>query len=188
MKRIRLFVLLIIVLLLTGCSYPFQTNRYPSWNTNGILESYTLSDGRVVDGWLGAKVGEVVKAKWYDFVVNYVEIANSYAGYTASDGKTLIHSSITITNTSDKIVYLFDGDFLLMWNLEKNERDYVYSMDPYFSDMLVQDMSINIGESKTIHTVYEVDKKIINKKTMAIYYHEQYSDGQKGNNYYVYIN
>lgn len=188
MKKYKLFILFITTLLLTGCSLPLQSDKYPSWKTNGVLEAYTLVDGRSVDGWLGTKVGEKVSAKWYDFTVNNVEIVDSYNGYSAEDGKVLIHSTITITNTSDKKVYLFDGDFLLMWNLENDERDYVYSKDPYFDGMLVQDMEIGISETKTIHTIYEVDKKLFNKKTMAIYYHEQYSDGQKGNNYYVYIN
>ena len=58
-------------------------------------------------------------------------------------------------------------------------------MPAYTSTMLTNEIAININETKTIDTVYEIDKSI--KKPMAIYYYEQYSDGQKGNKYYIYI-
>lgn len=187
MNKIKLFSLILVLLLLTGCSLPYQSVKYPGWKTKGVLESYTLSDGRVVDGWVGDKIGSKINAKWYDFTVNYAEIVDYYEGVKAEDGKVLVHASISITNTSDKVVYLFDGDFALVWDLENDERSYAYSMDPYFNNMLTNDEQINVGETKVIHTVYQIDKSVADSKTMAIYYHEQYSDGQRGNNYYIYI-
>ena len=185
-NKFKIISVILMSLVLGRYALPFQSDKYPSWTTNGILEAYTLTDGRLVDGWMGAKVGQKINAKWYDLTVNYAEILDEYEGYKASDGKKLVHASITVENTSDKIVYLFDGDFALVCNLQKEERSYTYSMDAYAKDMLSNEMSVNIGETKIIHTVYEIDKDI--DDTMAIYYYEQYSDGQKGNKYYVYIN
>lgn len=184
-NKIKVFTLFLITLTLTGCTLPLQSNNYPAWNTKGVLESYTLTDGRVVDGWEGASIQDNVTAKWYNFTVNYVESVNEYEGYTAADGNILIHANITITNTSDKTVYLFDGDFALIYNLEQEDRPYIYSKEAYTDTMLKNETAINKGERKTIDTVYEISKKI--NKPMAIYYYEQYSDGQKGNKYYVYI-
>ena len=59
-------------------------------------------------------------------------------------------------------------------------------MDAFTDTMLSNEMVIHVGEEKEIDTIYEVDKTIL-KKTKAIYYYEQYSDGQRGNKYYVYI-
>ena len=186
MKKItKYFLIVSISLFLSGCALPFQSNNYPAWNTKGILESYTLVDGRVVGGYLGAQVGIKVNAKWYDFTINSVEEIKEYQGYKPANNKKLIHSSITITNTSDKDVYIFDGDFALVWDLDKEERSYTTSIDPLDNNMLKNEMVINVGETKTIDTVYEIDNNI--KKPMAIYYYEQYSDGQRGNKYYVYI-
>src|SRR5574344_791402 len=184
-NNFKILVLTLAIIVLAGCTLPFQSNNYPTWETNGILESYTLTDGRIVDGWLGAKIGEKVSAKWYDFTVNYVEFLNDYASYTPESDKILVHASITIDNTSDKAIYLFDGDFALVWDLANDERSYAYSMDAFTDSMLTNEMVINKGESKTIDTVYEIDKTV--KKPMAIYYNEQYSDGQKGNKYYIYV-
>lgn len=184
-NKIKVFVLSLLVITLSGCSLPLQQSSYPAWATKGVLESYTLTDGRVVDGWMGANIMDKVSAKWYDFTVNSVEFVNEYEGYTAGDGNVLVHANITITNTSDKTVYLFDGDFALVWNLENDERSYAYSKEAYTDTMLTNETQINKGETKTIDTVYEISKD--NKKPMAIYYYEQYSDGQKGNKYYIYI-
>jgi hypothetical protein len=184
-KKVKLLIMLAGIFLLSGCTLPMQSTNYPAWNTKGLLESYTLTDGRIVDGWEAASIGDTLSAKWYDFTVNNVEYVNTYAGYTTSDDKVLVHASITIKNTSDKKIYLFDGDFALIWNLDSENRPYVYSMDAYTDTMLKNEMVINKNETKTIDTVYEIDKTI--KKPMAIYYYEQYSDGQKGNKYYVYL-
>ena len=186
MKRIKLLLLSLMLILLTGCSLPLQTNNYPAWSTKGLLESYTLTDGRVIDGWMGAQIGDSIQAKWYTFKVNKAEYIDSYENYKAPSDKVLIHASITIKNTSDKDVYLFDGDFALVWNLDKEERNYTYSMDAFTSKMLSNEMIIHKGEEKEIETIYEIDKSLI-KDTKAIYYYEQYSDGQRGNKYYVYI-
>ena len=186
MNKIKIILLVLFTFIISGCSLPYQTNNYPSWSTKGLLESYTLTDGRVVDGWLGAQVGDTINAKWYDFKIKNVEILNEYQGYNAKDNNILIHGSIVIKNTTDKDIYLFDGDFALVWNLDKEERQYTYSMDAFTDTMLSNEMVIHVGEEKEIDTIYEVDKTIL-KKTKAIYYYEQYSDGQRGNKYYVYI-
>lgn len=184
-KKVKLLSLLLLAMSLTGCSLPFQSTKYPAWNTKGVLESYTLTDGRVVDGWLGASIKDKVSAKWYDFTVNSVEFTKTYETYTASDGNTLVHANITINNTSDKTIYLFDGDFALVWNLSDENRSYTYSLEAFTDTMLTNELAIGIGETKTIDTVYEISSDT--KKPMAIYYYEQYSDGQKGNKYYIYI-
>ena len=185
MKKIYSLLLILSILILGGCKYPFQSDKYPAWTTKGLLESYTLTDGRVVDGWMGAKVGSQIDAKWYSFTILKTEELKEYMGYKAKDGYKLIHASIKITNTSDKKVYLFDGDFALVWNLDKSQRSYAYSKDPFTESMLSNEMSLDINETKTIDTLYEINKNV--KKPMAIYYYEQYTDGQKGNKYYVYI-
>ena len=184
-KLFKCSVLLFGMLTLSSCALPFQSSNYPAWSTKKILESYTLVDGRTVGGWMGANIKDKVSAKWYDFTVNYAEELSEYQGYKAGDGKKLVHANITITNTSEKEVYLFEDDFALIWDLDKEERSYISSMPAYTNTMLTNEIAININETKTIDTVYEIDKSI--KKPMAIYYYEQYSDGQKGNKYYIYI-
>ena len=185
MKRSsKLLILLISVIMLSGCNLPFQSEKYPSWSTKGVLEGYTLSNGKIVGGWLGAQIGDKVTANWYTFTVKKVEEVSNYENYKPQDGKKLIHAQIEINNTSDKDIYVFDGDFALVWDLDKEDKNYVYSLDPFTDTMLSNELIINKGETKVIDTVYEIDKNV--KKPMAIYYYEQYN-GQKGNEYYVYV-
>ena len=186
-KLFKVFSLLFAVLSLSSCALPFQSSNYPAWSTKRVLESYTLVDGRVVGGWMGANIKDKVSAKWYDFTVNSVEFVSEWNGKKVeSNENILVHANITIKNTSNKEVYLFDGDFALVWNLEKEEREYATSIEAYSDSMLVNEMAIGIDEEKTIDTVYEIKRSV--KKPMAVFYYEQYKDdGQKGNKYYVYI-
>ena len=187
MKRLlKISVLIVCIVFISSCALPFQSSSYPAWSTKKVLEAYPLVDGRIVGGWMGANIGETINAKWYDFTVNNVEIVDEYEGYKVEDSDShLVHASITIKNTSNKEVYLFDGDFSLVWNLDKEERDYATSIEAYTDTMLKNEMVIGINEEKTIDTVYVIKKSV--KKPMAIFYYEQYTDGQKGNKYYIYV-
>jgi len=181
MKRLNKTVLLLSTLvILSGCSLPLQSNDYPAWTTKGILESYTLSDGTSIDGWMGANIGEKISIKGYDFTVNTIEEVDSYQEYKTTDDKKLIHASITITNTIDKEISISDEEFAIVWNLEKEDRSYVYPV----KEKTDKETIIKVKETKTIDLLFEVDKNA--KKPMAIYYYEQYNDGQKGNKYYIY--
>ncbi len=181
MKKLNKTILLLSTLvLLSGCALPFQSKNYPAWTTKGILESYTLSDGTSIDGWMGVNVGDKVSTKWYDFTANTIEEVDSYQEYKASDNKKLIHVSITITNTLEKDVRIDDEDFALVWDLDKEDRSYVYPV----KDKTPKETSIKAKETKTIDLIFELDKNA--KKPMAVYYYEQYEDGQKGNKYYIY--
>ena len=180
MKKINKTVLLLSALvLLSGC-LPFQSKNYPAWTTKGILESYTLSDGTSIDGWMGVNIGEKISVKGYDFTINIIEQVDSYQDYKPSDGKKLIHASITISNTIDKEIKISDEEFALVWNLEKEDRSYVYPV----KDKTEKETVVKVKETKTIDLIFEVDNNT--QKPMAIYYYEQYNDGQKGNKYYIY--
>ena len=181
MKKLRKTVLLLTTLvLLSGCSLPFQSNKYPAWTTKGILESYTLSDGTSIDGWMGVNIGDKISTKGYDFTVTSIEEVNSYQDYKPEDNKKLIHASVTISNTIDKDISITDEEFALVWNLEKEDRSYIYPT----KEKTNKEIIIKTKETKTIDLIFEVDKNV--EKPMAIYYYEQYNDGQKGNKYYIY--
>ena len=181
MKKLSQTVLLLSALiLLSGCGLPFQSNKYPAWTTKGILESYTLSDGTSIDGWMGANIGDKVSTKWYDFTVNTIEEVETYQDYKTVDDKKLVHISITITNTIEKDVVINDEDFALVWDLNKEDRSYVYPI----KDKTPKETKIKAKETKTIDLLFEFDKSA--QKPMAVYYYELFNDGQKGNKYYIY--
>ena len=83
------------------------------------------------------------------------------------------------------MVNILDEDFALVWNLNKEERTYVYPKEYYVDATIYSEISINPGTTKTVDVIYEIDKDA--EKPWAIYYNEQYSDGQKGNKYYIYL-
>lgn len=172
-------------LLFTGCAYPFQSNKYPAWTTKGILESYTLSDGRSIDGWVGANIGDVINTKWFKFTVNFIDEVDSYKNYKPENNKKLIHAQIKITNNSQEDINILDEDFALVWNLNKEERTYVYPKEYSIDANSYKEITIGVNETKIVDIIYEIDNNT--EKPWALYYNEQYNDGQKGNKYYIYL-
>lgn len=187
MKYIKLAVLITFIIILTGCTLPFQSEKYPAWNTDGIIDTKTLEDGRIVDGYQGLSINEVAHTKWLDFTIQNVTICDSFENYKANAGKKLVIASIEVTNTSDSKQYLSLEDFPLMWNLEKEEANYTYSFNPNIENVsfLKDNMVVKVNETITFKTIYEIDDNL--SKPYAIYYGEMYSDDIEGNSYYVYV-
>ena len=177
-KSSKLIIIIIGIFILSGCSLPFQSENYPGWTTKGVLEGYTLSNGKTVGGWLGAQVNEPINTSTYSFTVKKIEELKEYQNYKAQDNTILIHAQIEIANTTDKDITIFDSDFALVWDLEKEEKSNAYSLKSFNNELVIEQRN-----TKSIDIVYEINKDI--KKPYAIYYYEQYN-GQKGNEYYVY--
>lgn len=187
MKYLKLIILLTLTTILTGCTLPFQSDKYPAWNTNGLIDSTTLEDGRVVAGYQGLSVNETAHTRWLDITIKNVTICDSFENYKASAGKKLVVANIDVANTSDAKQYLSLEDFPLMWNLDKEEANYTYSFNPNIDSaiFLKDNMVIKINETISFKTIYEIDDNL--SKPYAIYYGEIYSDKIEGNSYYFYV-
>ena len=187
MRYLKLFMLAATIILLSGCTLPFQSDKYPAWNTNGLIDGKTLEDGRIVEAYQGLSINEVAHTRWLDFIIQDVTVCDTFETYRAADGKKLVVASIEVTNISDSKQKLSLEDFPLMWNLEKEEASYTYSFVPDIENVtfLTDNLVIDVGETVSFKTIYEVDDNL--SKPFAIYYGEIYSDDLEGNSYYVYV-
>lgn len=187
MRYLKLFMLTATIILLSGCTLPFQSDKYPAWNTNGLIDGKTLEDGRIVEAYQGLSINEVAHTRWLDFIIKDVTVCDTFETYRAADGKKLVVASIEVTNISDSKQKLSLEDFPLMWNLEKEEASYTYSFVPDIENVtfLTDNLVIDVGETVSFKTMYEVDDNL--SKPFAIYYGEIYSDDLEGNSYYVYV-
>ena len=187
MKYFKLIILLTLATILTGCTLPFQSDKYPAWKTNGLIDAKTLEDGRLVSGYQGLNINEVANTRWLDIIIKNVTVCDSFENYKAGASKKLVVANIEVTNTSDSKQYLSLEDFPLMWNLDEEDASYTYSFDPNIDSVsfLKDNMLIKVGETISFKTIYEIDDNL--SKPYAIYYGEIYSDKVEGNSYYFYV-
>lgn len=163
MKKIKSILVVISIILLSGCSLPFQSTNYPAWKTKNLI---TNKDSN--SGFMGLYVGDTAHTTDFDITIE---------SYKEEDNKLSI--TLKIKNTTDSKKALTNKDFPLMWNLDKEQSSYTYSLDE------TQKYTFDINEAKEINISYDLKNNM--KKPFAIYYGEVYETNTDGNSYYLYI-
>lgn len=163
MKKIKSILVIISIILLSGCSLPFQSTNYPAWKTKNLI---TNKDSN--SGFMGLYVGDTAHTTDFDITIE---------SYKEEDNKLSI--TLKIKNTTDSKKALTNKDFPLMWNLDKEQSSYTYSLDE------TQKYTFDINEAKEINISYDLKNNM--KKPFAIYYGEVYETNTDGNSYYLYI-
>ena len=139
MKRIFLTgALAALALALTGCS------AIPGMGGSGTNEAH---------------VGDTVSTSWFDYTVNSASPAQSYEGYTAADGNKLVVVDLTMKNTFNESVPMYDTDFQLYWG-EYGEDEMAFPLEPYCEAQLPIEYYLSIEESREGILVYEVPSDV----------------------------
>lgn len=104
-------------------------------------------------------VGDMVSTLWFDYVVNSAEAADSYEGYTAAEGCKLVVVDLTLHNTFNESVPMYDTDFQLYWG-DYGDDEWALPMDVYCDAQLPAEYYLSIDESRDGVLVYEVPQDV----------------------------
>jgi len=101
----------------------------------------------------------VVHTRWFDFTVNSLKTATSYAGYTAASGNTLIIANITIKNTYTDSPTTPFGTY--DWTASDDTLTYwIDAMSPLDSTMMPDDYELTPNQTATYNVVFEVSSSL----------------------------
>lgn len=121
-----------------------------------------------------AAVGESLSTLFFDFTVNQAGPVDSYADYTAEDGEQLVVANVTVTNTTDAPIEMYDSDFTLAWG--EAEDAFAWVFDAFADAMQPAEETLNPGEGRTYDLLYAVPAE---QKNLTLCYTENYQD-EKG--------
>ena len=65
--------------------------------------------------------GDVVETAFFDFSVNGAYLTKDYHGYKPADGMELLVADMTIKNSFDKSIPMYDTDFLVLWGEDDDD-------------------------------------------------------------------
>lgn len=151
------------ILLLSGCTLPLQSTNYPAWKTKNLI---TNKDSN--SGFMGLYVGDTAHATDFDITIT-----------TYEEKASKLNITLNIKNTTNSKKAITNKDFPLMWNLDKEQSSYTYSLDE------TKKYTIDVNETKEINISYDLKSNM--KKPFAVYYGEVYESNADGNSYYFYI-
>ena len=143
------------------------------------------------------RVEDTMETYFFDFTVNSAYLADEYEGYTPSEGNVLLVANITVKNTFQESIEMYDTDFQAQWGDDSDEAFSIpittdmatyTELDPIGENQLPGTYTLAVDEERTGELVYEVPAGNVD---FSISYLEQFvnTDGEEstGEVYFVYF-
>lgn len=140
------------------------------------------------DGYGEGKMGDVMHTYFFDYTVNSAYTCTEYEGYTPTEGYKLLVTDVTVKNTDDDEIEMYDSDFQIQWGSD-GEDDFdvpiTYYGDTVSHEQLPEEYTLKSSESRTGLLVFEVPED--SGDEYSISYLEQFSDDTEGDTFFVYF-
>ncbi len=139
------------------------------------------------DGYAQGDLGDVMHTSWFDFSVNSAYVTDEYEGYAPAAGNELLVAEITVRNTFDDDVPMFDDDFQAQWN---DDADDAYSWPvedaaSYSDDVLPDEYTLPKDNGRaTGLLLFEVPA---GNDEFSISFQEYFEDDTTGDLFFVYF-
>ena len=143
------------------------------------------------------RVQDTMETYFFEFTVNSAYLTNDYAGYTPAEGNTLLVADITVKNTFQQSIEMYDTDFQAQWGDDAEDAfaipittdmETFTELDPIGENQLPGTYTLGVEEERTGELVYEVPAGHVD---FSISYLEQFVDeaGEEstGEVYFVYF-
>lgn len=134
--------------------------------------------------------GAVMKTYFFSYQVDSAYVCSEFEGYKPEEGKQLLVASVTIKNTFDDEIEMYDTDFQAQWGGE-GEDDFSFpitfdgteeGLATLTDDQLPGIYTLPKGETKTGLLIFEVPGGL---QDFSISYMEAFSDDSTGDTFFV---
>ena len=158
--------------------------------TLALLAGCGGGDGNVgyaEDGYAEGRMGDTMHTYFFDYTVDSAYLCGSYEGYVpAQEGYCLLVAEVTVENTFQESLPMYDTDFQVQWGEADDAYDVpiTYYADAVSDQQLPMEYELAVDESRTGLLVFEVPE---GEKDFSISYLEFFDDGTEGDVFFVYF-
>lgn len=131
------------------------------------------------------RIGDVMKTIFFDFTVESAQYVESYGEYKPASGMVLVDVVISITNTQDYDMPMFNQDFIIQWGEGAQDFSYGHEMSYELEGVMPYESHIPVGESAKHHLLFEVPE---GEKDLSVAFLELFNDETTGDIFFVYFN
>jgi len=141
----------------------------------------------------GNHLGDTMHTCFFDFTVNSAYVCGEYEGYTPEEGNRMLVVEVTVRNTGDASVEMYDTDFQAQWGSEDEDDfrvpittdpDTYEELDTLSEKQLPGTYTLGIDGERTGLLVYEVPADQLD---YSISYMEMFEDESTGDTFFVYF-
>lgn len=152
------------------------------------VEEPVQAEGITAQGGYGeGRMGDTMKTYFFDYTVNSAYLCDEFNGYVPAEGNRLLVAEITVKNTFNESIIMYDTDFQVQWN-STGEDDYDFPItfyaDPVSEEQLPAEYELGINKDRTGLLVFEIPEE---RKDFSISYLELFDDDSEGNVFFVFF-
>lgn len=152
------------------------------------VEEPVQAEGITAQGGYGeGRMGDTMKTYFFDYTVNSAYLCDEFNGYLPVEGNRLLVAEVTVKNTFNESIIMYDTDFQVQWN-STGEDDYDFPItfyaDPVSEEQLPAEYELGINKDRTGLLVFEIPEE---RKDFSISYLELFDDDSEGNVFFVFF-
>ena len=142
------------------------------------------------EGYSTGEMHDTVHTYFFDFTINSAYVCETYESYTPAEGNDLLVAEVTIKNTFEDTITMYDTDFQVQWNDEAEDAFDVpitYHMDideVLNEDVFPYEYELKKNKSRTGLMIFEVPE---GNTEFSISYLEYFEDYTYGDVHFVYF-
>ena len=182
MKR-RTFLALTLLLLLTLAACGGSDGD----SSGGGADIY--AEGGYGEG----RAGDVIHSVFMDFSVNSAYTTSNYHGHAAPEGKKVLVVEMTVKNTFNESLSMWDDDFQGQWSASTETDEFAWpitegeggsSLDTVAEEQFPAEYELAVNESRTGELVFDVPA---DERDFSISHKELFADDSEGDTFFVYF-
>lgn len=181
---VSLLLAAVMVVSLAGCG---KLNTLGSGNSSASESTGVYADE---NGYAEGRMGDVMHNCFFDFTVNSAYLCDEYGTWEASYGYKVLVVELTIKNTSQTSIPMYDTDFQIQWSDDADDAYdwpltlYTASTDTIGENVLPAEYTLSVNESRTGLLLFEVPE---GEADFAIAFMEYFDDDTTGDVFFVYF-
>ncbi len=148
---------------------------------------------RAEDGYAEGRIGDTVHSYFMDFTVNSAYTTADYHGHTAPEGKQILVVELTVKNTFNESLPMYDDDFQGQWASSSETDEFAWPItggedggdrDTVAEEQFPAEYELAVNESRTGTLVFDVPA---DEKDFSISHQELFDDGSEGDTLFVFF-
>ena len=182
-RRISMILALVLVLTLSACG------------GKGSSSAGTAESGEVYaeDGYGEGRIGDVMHSYFMDFTVNSAYTTSDYHGHTAPEGMKVLVVNMTIKNTFNESLPMYDDDFQGQWSASPETDEFAWpiteaedgsDLEVVSEEQLPAEYELAVNETRTGDLVFDVPA---DEKDFSISHLELFDDDSEGDTFFVFF-
>lgn len=190
MKRLFSTTLaLLLILILAACGGSGDSGSSGGTGSGGTGNGEVHAE----DGYAEARIGDLVHSYFMDFTVNSAYTTSDYNGHTAPEGKKVLVVEMTIKNTFNESIPMYDDDFQGQWSASSETEEFAWpitegedgnDLDTVAEEQLPAEYELGVNESRTGTLVFDVPA---DEKDFSISHMELFDDNSEGDTFFVFF-